>query len=628
MAKSQQKIEKIRHSLAHIMAAAVSQLYPGVKFGIGPAIANGFYYDFDFSNVILKAVRPEGSLTNARNNSAGRPAASREILRSTQNDKTKITPEDLPKIEEKMQRLIKQSLEFKKKEIPKKEAAALFKDQLYKLELVKELSPTLTLPLDYKRKGITIYQSGNFIDLCAGPHIKSTKEINPKAFKLTKIAGAYWRGDEKNPMLTRIYGAAFETEKELKDYLRQVEEAGKRDHRKLGLKLDLFSFHDEAPGMAFWHPKGLFIYNQLIKYWRQEHKKAGYQEVATPILLKEYLWQTSGHMETYKENMYFSKIDEQKHVIKPMNCPGGLLLYKEKPHSYRELPLRVAELGLVHRHEMAGVLHGLFRVRSFTQDDAHIYCTKEQVESEIKEVIDLTLKIYKTFGFDQIHLELSTRPKKYVGALKMWNLAEKILEKVLKDLKLDFQINPGDGAFYGPKIDFHLADSIGRTWQCGTCQLDFAQPENFELEYIDRKGRPQRPVMIHRTIYGSLERFIGILIEHYEGALPLWLAPEQIWVMSIGKAHQKYAREIVKKISVGTGRRPVPTHVKLIDSNETIGKKIRESQIQKIPYVLVVGDKEIKSKTVAVRHLSRGGLGIMPVEKFLENVKIEINKKS
>jgi len=546
---------KLRHSLAHVLAAAIQELYPKVKFGIGPAIENGFYYDFD---------------------------------------NLKISDSDLKKIQSKMRELINKNLKFRKKQITKAQAKKIFsakggsasggKNQPYKLELIQDI------------KKIIIYQVGNFVDLCQGPHVRSTKDL--KAFKLTRLAGAYWKGSEKNKMLTRIYGIAFETEKELKAYLNQQEEAEKRDHRKLGKKLDLFSFHEEGPGFVFWHAKGLFLRDKLIEYWREEHKKAGYKEISTPFMLKQNLWHTSKHMQTYKENMYFSKIESDNFVIKPMNCPGGLLVYKEKPHSYKELPLRVAELGLVHRHERAGTLHGLFRVRAFTQDDAHIYCTKEQIEDELKKVIKLTLKIYKKFGFKKWHLELSTRPKKYTGNLKMWNLAEKILEKVLKNMKLDYKINPGDGAFYGPKIDSHLQDAIGRTWQCGTVQLDFAQPENFKLEYIDANGKKQRPVMLHRTIYGSLERFLGVLIEHYAGALPFWLSPEQIWILPISKKHISYAQEIALQLA--------NFRVKIKHADETLNKKIREAEIQKIPYLIIVGDKEIKNKTINIRSRDTG----------------------
>ncbi|MEK7482637.1 MAG: threonine--tRNA ligase, partial [Patescibacteria group bacterium] len=426
---------------------------------------------------------------------------------------------------------------------------------------------------------------------------------------------AYWKGDEKNTMLTRVYGLAFSNEKELQDYLHMMEEAEKRDHRKLGAKLDLFSFHEEAPGMAFWHDKGLFLRNKLIEYWRAEHKTAGYEEVSTPILLKEELWHTSRHMQTYKENMYFSEIDKGRQIIKPMNCPGGLLIYKERPRSYKELPMRVGELGLVHRHELAGTLHGLFRVRAFTQDDAHIYCRPEQVEDELKKVLKLSLKFYKAFGFRDFHMELSTRPEKYTGELKSWNLAEKILEKTLKAMKLPYKINSGDGAFYGPKIDTHLKDSIGRTWQCGTLQLDFAHPENFQLEYIDEKGKPQRPVMLHRTIYGSLERFIGILIEHYAGALPLWLSPIQCWVVPVGSKHSRYAKEIAKDLAKADIRVEAKTDA------QTVGKKIREGEMQKVPYLLIVGDKELKAKSVSVRERGKGDIGKMKLGKFIAEIK-------
>ncbi len=573
-------IETIRHSFSHILATAVQELYPKVKFGIGPAIENGFYYDFDFG-------------------------------------KTKISDADLSKIEKKMRQIIEgqKSNRFQKKSISKTEAKQLFKTQPYKLELIKELPGKTVSIYQFYSRGRT-----GFVDLCKGPHIKIISELNPKAFKLTKLAGAYWKGDEKNKMLTRIYGLAFETEKELKAHLKQLEEAEKRDHRKLGARLDLFSFHDEAPGMAFWHHKGLLLREELIKYWRQEHRKAGYEEVSTPTILKEGLWHTSHHMQTYKENMYFSKIDDQLHVIKPMNCPGDLLIYKERPHSYKELPMRVGELGLVHRHELSGTLHGLFRVRAFTQDDAHIFCTKEQVKEELKRVLNLTLKFYKAFGFKDFHMELSTRPKKYTGSLKMWALAEKTLEEVLKEMKLPYQINPGDGAFYGPKIDSHLRDSIGRTWQCGTVQLDFAQPENFQLEYIDEKGKKQKPVMLHRTIYGSLERFIGVLIEHYAGELPLWLSPTQVWVIPVGATHHKYAEQITAKLKENNIR------VENRTESETVGKKIREGKMQKVPYLLVVGDKEVKAKTVAVNSRNKD-VEITKLDKFIDEIKIEIEKK-
>ena len=568
-------VEMMRHSLSHVLAFAVQELYPKVKFGIGPAIDNGFYYDFDFG-------------------------------------KTKISDDNLPKIEKKMKEIIKQGLEFKKKNIAKTEALKLFKDQEYKTELIKT---------KVTGKTVSTYQLGDFIDVCIGPHIASTRDLDIKSFKLDKLAGAYWLGDEKNKMLTRIYGLAFKTWKELNSFQEQREEAEKRDHRKLGARLDLFTFHDEGPGFPFWHNNGLILKEELINYWRTEHKKADYSEVSTPIMLKQDLWHTSKHMQTYKDNMYFSEIDKEKYAIKPMNCPGDLLLYKEKPHSYKELPMRVGELGLVHRHELSGTLHGLFRVRAFTQDDAHIFCTKEQVKDELKGVLNLTLKFYKAFGFKNFHMELSTRPEKYTGDLKMWSLAEKILEETLKEMKLPYQINPGDGAFYGPKIDSHLQDSIGRTWQCGNGQLEFAQPENFKLEYINEKGTTERPVMLHRTIYGSIERFMGILIEHYAGALPLWLSPIQAQVIPVGADHKEYAQKIAEELKDNNIR----AEARLDD--ETVGKKIREGEIQKIPYLLVVGDKEIKAKTVAVRSHNED-LGTMPLNKFTDRAKMEIKNKN
>jgi threonyl-tRNA synthetase len=571
MTNQKSKINTIRHSLAHIMATAIQELYPKVKFGIGPAIDNGFYYDFD---------------------------------------NLKISDKDLSKIEKKMQELIKKGLKFEKQSLSANEANKIFKNQPYKLELIKKLKKETKS----KKFQVSSFKFHDFIDLCKGPHIKSSKEINLKAFKLTKLAGAYWRGDEKNQMLTRIYGLAFETEKELTTHLHNLAEAEKRDHRKLGTQLDLFSFHEEGPGFAFWHAKGLIIWQEIVKYWREIHKQNGYEEIATPLILNRKLWEKSGHWEHYKEDMYFCQIDEQDFAIKPMNCPGGVLVYKTKIHSYKEFPLRVAELGLVHRHELSGVLHGLSRVRSFTQDDAHIYCLPDQIEAEIKKVISLTNEVYKKFGFDNIKIELSTRPKNSMGSAAIWKKAETALKKVLKDEKIDYQLNEGDGAFYGPKIDFHIADAIGRTWQCGTIQLDFAMPETLDITYIDDKGKKKRPVMIHRTILGSLERFIGILIEHYAGALPFWLSPIQIAILPISSTHIDYANQILKTINEDGSRCFVDT-----DDN-TIGKKIREAELQKIPYILVVGDKEIKNKTISVRERGKGDLGAMTLKNFIEKI--------
>jgi len=589
-------MEIIKHSLAHVMAAAVFNLYPKSKFGIGPTIENGFYYDIDFGN-------------------------------------QKISPKDLKKIQKKMHQLIKQDLKFKKEKITLKQAKKIFKNEPYKLKLLKDLEKKgTTKKQDHHNKKIskvTIYQTGNFVDLCRGPHIKNTKQLKSIGFKLNKLAGAYWRGDENNKMLTRVYGLAFKTKKDLKQYLNNLIQAQRRDHRKLGKKLKLFSFHKEGPGLPFWHNNGLIVKEELINFWRQEHKKAGYIEISTPIILKESLWQTSGHMKNYKENMYFTKIDNACFAIKPMNCPGGLLMYKEEPHSYKELPLRVAELGLVHRHEMAGVLHGLFRVRAFTQDDAHIYCTNEQIVKELKGVINLTRKIYHTFDFSY-EIELSTRPKKYIGNLKTWNKAEKTLKKVLKELKMPFQINPGDGAFYGPKIDFHIKDSLNRTWQCGTLQLDFAQPENFNLEYTDKQGNTHQPVMLHRTIYGSLERFLGILIEHYAGAFPLWLAPIQIILIPVSRKHNKITKELKKYLKANQPS----LRIKINKTNETVSYKIRTAAKQKVPYTIVIGDKEsakinkwsTKNK-INIRKFGQKKTKNINLKSFLAKIEQEIRLK-
>jgi len=566
------KIEIVRHSLSHILAYAVQGLYLGTKFGIGPAIENGFYYDFDLPK--------------------------------------SLSAEDLPKIEKKMRELIKKNILFLKEEVTKTEAKKIFKEQSYKLELIEEL------------KGkITAYKSGDFADLCAGPHVKTTKEIPLDGFKLTKVAGAYWRGSEKNKMLTRIYGLAFETKKELDQYLKTIEDAEKYDHRRIGKDLDLFSFYEEAPGFAFWHPKGMILRDALMKPYNELLKDAGHQMVSTPILLPETLWRQSGHWDHYKDKMYFTKIDERVFAIKPMNCPGVVLIYKNRPRSYRDLPLRYAEFGEVHRHEPSGTLHGLFRVRAFRQDDAHIFAREDQIEKEIENIIKLTLKFYKIFKFSDVSIELSTRPEKSIGTDEMWETAERVLKQTLEKLGLKFRINKGDGAFYGPKIDFHIKDSLSRSWQCATIQLDFSMPERFDLKYIDQDGKAKRPVMIHRTIIGAIQRFVGILIEHFGGAFPLWLAPEQIWVIPVGSRHEKYAKEVRLQLTIYNLR----TEVK--DENETVSKKIREGELQKIPYLLVVGDKEMKAKSVRVRKRGKGDTGMMKLSKFTEKVKIELEKK-
>jgi len=597
------KIKTIRHSLAHIMAAAVQELYPGVKFGIGPAIENGFYYDFDF-----------GEVANSKS----------EILnpKQIQNLKFQIPKlEDLPKIEAKMRELIKQDIKFKKKIVSKEEAKEIFKNQPYKLELIEELTPV---------RPVSIYKSGDFTDLCKGPHVKSTLQLHsgqakevPEAFKLTKIAGAYWRGSEKNPMLTRIYGVAFKTKKELDNYLFSLEEAEKRDHRKLGQLLDYFHIDEEfGAGLPLWHPKGALICQIIEDYWIKEHAKNGYQIVRTPHIANLNLWKKSGHWNFYRENLYSPiTIDEEQYLLKPMNCPGHLLIYKTKIRSYKELPLRYAELGTVYRYERAGVLHGLTRVRGFTQDDAHIFVTPEGLSKETVGVLKFSLKILKTFGFKDFDVYLSTRPEKYIGTLKNWKKATNSLKYALEKTGLKYKIDPGEGVFYGPKIDIKIKDALGRPWQCTTIQVDFNFPEKFDLTYIDKKGRKRRPIMIHRTPLGSIERFIGVLLENYAGALPLWLSPEQIWLIPVGSRHEKYAKEIGERFKI------LDFRFKIRDENETVSKKIREGEIQKIPYLLVVGDKEIKSKSVRVRERGKGDTGEMKLTKFLEKIKIESEKK-
>ena len=570
------KQETIRHSLAHLLAYAVSELYPGIKFGIGPAIKNGFYYDFDFKNP--------------------------------------ISNEDLPKIENKMKELIKQNIVFKKKNVSKNEAKKIFKNQPYKLELIKELPGKI----------VSIYQSGEFLDLCKGPHIKSTKEINAEAFKLTKTAGAYWRGNEKNPMLTRIYGLAFDTKKELEEFLKKEKEAEKRDHRILGQKLELFMFDEEiGAGLPLWMPKGEILRHIIEEYLYEELKKAGYQWVRTPHLGNLNLWKTSGHWELYRENMYSPiEIENEKYLIKPMNCPFHVKIYQSKIISYKNLPIKYAELGTVYRYEKSGVLHGLTRVRGFTQDDAHIFCTPEQLTEEVEELLCHGFKIFETFGFKEFNIYLSTRPEKYAGTIKGWEKATNVLKYVLKKLKIKYQVDAGGGVFYGPKIDIKIKDSLGREWQCTTIQVDFNLPKRFNITFINNKGKKEKVYMIHRALLGSMERFIGVLLEHYAGALPFWLSSEQIWLIPVGSQHIEYAREVSEKIQ-GLQIRDV-----IKDENETVSKKIREGEIQKIPYLLVVGDKEMRGKSVRVRKRGKGDIGEMKLTKFLEKVKIEIANKN
>jgi len=569
------KIETIRHSLAHILAYAVQELYPGTKFGIGPAIENGFYYDFEF--------------------------------------KKPISNEDLPKIEKKMRELFEQNIFFKKENVTRKELVTLFNKQPYKLELIKELP----------REKLTIYKSGEFVDLCKGPHVKSTKEIPIDAFKLTKIAGAYWQGSEENPMLIRVYGVAFKTKKELDKYLLSLEEAEKRDHRILGKKLGLFLFDEEVgAGLPIWQPKGAILRKIIEDYLYQELTAQGYQWVISPHIGNLKLWITSGHADLYREYMYSPiKIDEEKYIIKPMNCPFHLKIYKSKIRSYRDLPIKYAEFGTVYRYEKSGVLHGLVRVRGFTQDDAHIWCVPEKLSEEIEKLLGYSIKILKNFGFKEFNIYLATRPEKFAGTEKGWQKAINSLKYVLKKLKLKYQIDPGGGVFYGPKIDIKIKDSLDREWQCTTIQVDFNLPERFDLTYIDQKGRKKRPIMIHRALIGSLERFVGVLLEHYAGAMPLWLSPEQIWVIPVGSHHEKYAQEVGVRCQESSIRYQVK------DENETVSKKIRDGEIQKIPYLLVVGDKEMKSKSVRVRERGKGDIGIIKLNKFLEKVKMEIEKK-
>lgn len=571
--ESEEGLHAIRHTAAHVMAQAIQHLFPDVKFAIGPAIANGFYYDLDSEHT--------------------------------------FTPEDLTAIEKEMGKIIKQNIPLVRAEIPRSEALAMFaaKDEKYKVELINDLPEDAV---------ISTYTQGDFTDLCAGPHCPSTGRV--KAFKLQSIAGAYWRGNEKNKMLQRIYGTAFASKEELDNYLHMLEEAAKRDHRKLGKELDIFAIMEEGPGFPFFLPNGMVIRNELINYWRQVHRRYGYQEIKTPMILSRKLWETSGHWDHYRENMYFTQIDEADYAVKPMNCPGGMLVYKLHPHSYKELPIRAGELGLVHRHELSGALHGLFRVRCFTQDDAHIFMMPSQIKDEIQNVIRLFDEVYATFGL-KYHAELSTRPEDSMGDAETWEKTTNALKAALEDLGLPYVINEGDGAFYGPKIDFHLTDSIGRTWQCGTIQLDMLLPEKFDLTYTGEDGLKHRPVMIHRVVYGSIERFIGILIEHYAGAFPAWLAPQQVRILPITDKHVAYAKELADKMF------DLGLRVHLDDRNEKLGYKIREAQIQKVPYTLVVGDKEMEEGTVNVRRRGEGDIGAMKQADFIAMLQQEIAEK-
>jgi threonyl-tRNA synthetase len=558
---SDEGLRILRHSTSHIMATAVKKLFPDVKVAIGPSTDDGFYYDFDLEH--------------------------------------RFNEDDFGKIEAEMQIVIDNNLPFEKKFVSRVDAISKFKaeNEKYKVELLHDIT-------DDK---VSYYTNGNFTDLCRGPHVPTTGFV--KAFKLMKIAGAYWRGDEKNAMLQRIYGTAFSDSKSLKSYLTMIEEAKERDHRKIGKEMNLFGFYPEGPGFPFWKPNGMALYNAVTDYWKKIHIEEGYVEVKTPIILNEELWHRSGHWDHYQENMYFTEIDKEPYAVKPMNCPGGLLIFRDGVHSYRELPLKIAELGLVHRHEKSGVLHGLFRVRQFTQDDAHIYCTEEQVKEEVKKVIKLIQKIYNDFGFSDVNLELSTRPENSMGSDQIWEIAEKALADSLSELKLEYKVNPGDGAFYGPKIDFHVKDAIGRSWQCGTIQCDFSMPERFDISYVGADGQKHRPVMLHRAILGSIERFIGILIENYKGKFPFWIAPEQIRLLPISANHIEYAKEIKNMLQKFNFR------VKIDNSEDKLGSKIKQARLERVSYLGIIGDSEASKKSLTIRKADKE-----------ENVEVNFDK--
>ena len=564
----------LRHTASHVMAQAVKRLWPEAKLAIGPAIDKGFYYDIDMEHT--------------------------------------LTPEDLGKIEKEMSRIVKENLPITKSVMSRQEAIEFFKskNEDYKVELIEDLPEDAV---------ISCYAQGDFVDLCAGPHVASTGKV--KAFKLQSIAGAYWRGDEKNKMLQRIYGTAFEKKEELDAYLHMLEEAAKRDHRKLGKELGLFVIKEEGPGFPFFLPKGMALRNELENFWREVHHDFDYEEIRTPIILSKHLWETSGHWDHYRENMYTTIIDDEEYAIKPMNCPGGILVYQNEMHSYRDFPLRYAELGLVHRHELSGALHGLFRVRAFTQDDAHVFMLPDQMQTELMKVIELFDRIYSQFGL-KYHVELSTRPDNAMGDDAIWEAATEALRNAIEAKGIPYVINPGDGAFYGPKLDYHIEDSLGRTWQCGTIQLDMNLPERFQIEYIGEDGQKHRPIMIHRACFGSMERFIGILTEHYAGAFPTWMAPVQVKILPISEKHVEYAKELAKQMHRDYVR------VEVDDRSEKIGYKIRQAQMAKVPYMLVVGDKEVEEGTVNVRKHGGDELGSVPFEEFFNSIKIEIKERN
>ena len=564
------------HTCSHVLAQAMKRLHPEVKLAIGPSIENGFYYDFD---------TPEP-----------------------------FTEDQLSELEAEMRKICKEKLKLERFELPREEAVKFMeeKGEPYKVELINDLPEDAV---------ISFYKQGEFTDLCAGPHLDSTGRIKGNAIKLTACNAAYWRGDSSRQTLQRIYGVAFPKKDELDEYLERIEEAKKRDHRKLGKELGLFMMSDEGPGFPFFLPKGMVLRNTLLEYWRECHKRYGYVEISTPIILNQHLWHQSGHWDHYKDNMYTTVIDDEDYAVKPMNCPGGMLVYKNEPHSYRDLPLRMAELGLVHRHEMSGALHGLFRVRCFTQDDAHIFMTPEQMKDEIKNVVKLFDEIYSTFGLSY-QIELSTMPEDHMGDEEVWHFAESTLQAAMEEMGKPFVINAGDGAFYGPKLDFHLSDSLGRTWQCGTIQLDFQMPERFELEYVGEDGEKHRPVMIHRALLGSIERFIGVITEHFAGAFPTWLSPVQVKVLPVTDRAAEYAKDIAAKLDARGFR------VEVDSRNEKIGKKIREATLEKIPYMLVVGDRDMENQTVSVRHRSGEDLGAMSLDEFAAMLKEVVDTKS
>ena len=565
------ELQTIRHSAAHILAQAVKRLYPETKLAIGPAIENGFYYDMD-SPVVF-------------------------------------TPETLETIEKEMQKIVKENLKIERFVLPRAEALELMKDEPYKTELINELP---------EGEEISFYKQGEFTDLCAGPHVSYTKKV--KAFKLLNVTGAYWRGDSSNKMLQRIYGTAFKTKEELEEYVTMLEEAKKRDHRKLGKELGLFMLLDEGPGFPFFLPNGMILKNQLIEYWREIHKKYGYVEVSTPMILNRALWERSGHWAHYKKNMYTTVIDGEDYAIKPMNCPGGMLVYKSEMHSYRDLPLRVGELGLVHRHELSGALHGLFRVRCFTQDDAHIFMTRDQMKDEIENTVRLFDEVYSLFGLEY-QIELSTMPEDHMGDDADWSFAEETLKGAITEMGKDYIINEGDGAFYGPKLDFHIKDCLGRTWQCGTIQLDFQLPERFELEYTGADGEKHRPVMIHRVVFGSIERFIGVITEHFAGAFPTWLAPKQVVILPITDRAKEYGEQILSRLNA------LGIRADIDNRNEKIGYKLREHKLMKVPYALVIGDKEVADGSITVNSYKKGDLGTKALDDFIAELTDEISSR-